>query len=87
MDGVVAVGADHEGLASASCHGFRPCWLWPSCGGEMGQLGDVVYLHFAGVLTHLAPSSEESGDQLLVVDGGWDGLAVGEDRGALPSQR
>lgn len=41
------------------------------------MLGGVVYLHFAGALTHLAPSSEEPGDQLLVVDGGRNGLVVG----------
>ena len=87
MDVVVAGGADHEGLAPAFRHDLRPCRLWPSWGGEMSQLGDVVHLHLAGVLTHLAPSPEEPGDQLLVVDGGWDGLAVGEDRVALPSQR
>lgn len=51
----------------------------------MGELGDVVHLHLAAVAAHLAPASEESGDQLLVADGGRDGLAVGEDRRALPS--
>ena len=88
MDGVVAGGADHEGscvwcFAMTCAHAGRGL----SWGGELRQLGDVVHLHLAGVLTHLALSSEEPGDQLLVVDGGRDELAVGEDRVALPSQR
>ena len=56
MDVVMADGADHEGLASFSCHELGPWWLWLSGFVEMGELADVVDFYLAGVLAHLTSS-------------------------------
>ena len=63
---------------------FRPCRLWRSRLGEVGQFGDVVDVHLAGLLAQLTRRPEPE-DQLFVSDGDRGGT-VGQDRLALPSQ-
>ena len=88
MDGVVAVGADHEGLASTLHHSFHPFRRWRPRLGEVGQFGDVVDLHLAGLLTQLTPSVNEPEDQLFVSDGGRStGAGLRSIRTALRCRR
>jgi hypothetical protein len=60
MDVVMAGGADHEGLASFSCHELGPWRLWLPGFVEVGGLADVVDFYLAGVLAHLASSCIEA---------------------------
>ena len=84
MDEVVAVGADHEGLSSLSCHEFRPWRLWLPGFVEVGELGDVVGFYLAGALAHLTSSCLEPLDELCAADDARGWLTVCEDRVALP---
>ncbi|HET6919827.1 MAG TPA: hypothetical protein VFI46_10225 [Jiangellaceae bacterium] len=56
MDEFVAGGADHEGFAASFGHEFCPCGLRLSRLVEVGEFADVVDVHRAGVLAHLAPA-------------------------------
>jgi hypothetical protein len=84
VDGVVAGGADHEGLAPFPGHEVRPLGLWPSWPGEVGELADLMNFHHGPLLAPLAPGREEPADQLLAAGGGQGWLAVIKDRFALP---
>jgi hypothetical protein len=85
VDGVVAGGADHEGLSPLSRHQFRPQRLWLSRFAKMGELADMVNFDVARVLARLASSSPEPFDQLLATDDARGWFTVGQDRFALPS--
>ena len=52
VDGVVAGGADHEGLASFGRHEHRPRGLAWSGLPEAGELADLVHVHLARVAAH-----------------------------------
>ena len=76
VDGVVAGGADHEGLASLGRHERRPLRLaWPGLP-KAGQLADLVHQHLARVAAQLAPPCQEPVDQLLAGVGGRFGDTV-----------
>lgn len=87
MCGVMADGADHEGLAPLACHELRPFRRWPPRVGELSEFADMVDFDLADARAHLAPSRQEPIDQLLVTDGDRGWFAVGEDRGLLPLER
>ncbi len=59
MDCVVAGSADHEGLASPSCHELNPRRLRASRFSEVGEPADLVDNHLGALLAQLAPSREE----------------------------
>jgi hypothetical protein len=80
VDGLVAVRADHEGLAAPLSHQLRPRRLWSSRLVEVGQLADLVDFHRAVSPAPLAPSRREPGEQLFTGDGDRAWSAVGEDR-------
>ena len=66
----MAGSADHEGLASPSCHDlhpFRPLWLPRLL--EVGELSDLVHLHLVRPPTHLTPSRLEPLNQLSLARG------------------
>jgi hypothetical protein len=84
LDGVVAGGTDDEGLASSFRHEFGPYRLWLSGPVEIGEFTGVVCLHLVRAVTDLAPVGKQPLDELLAAWWGWAGLAVGEDRAALP---
>ena len=77
VDQVVAVAADHEGLAADLGHELGPFGLRRAGPVEVGQRADVVDSDVARPLAELASSVEQPGDQL---PGGVDRpgvLAVG----------
>src|SRR6476659_3450306 len=84
MDVVMAGGADHEGLASFSCHELGPWRLWLPGFVEVGELADVVDFYLAGVMAHLASSCLEPFDPPPTTDDARGALAADQDRVALP---
>ena len=87
VDGVVAVGADHKGLAAPFCHDRRPCRpLRLAELVEVGELSDVVHLNVSRALADLASVRKDSGNQFLAADSStW--LMVLENSLLLASQR
>ena len=87
VDGLVAGGADHEGLALRSGHELRPRGLWPSRPGEVGELADLVDLHLGRVCSQSShrPARSRVISSLRRV-AGTGGRSV-EDRFLLPSER
>ena len=84
MDQVVAVAADHEGLAADLSHELGPFGLRLAGPVEDGQRADVVNRDVVRSLAELASSIEQPGDQPPVgVDRPGVG-AVGEHRVLLP---
>ena len=80
--------ADHEGLAPSSGHDSHPFGLvWLSRPGEVGELADLMHLHPVRVAADLAPSRQESADQLSAMRGRPAWLAIGQDRVLLPPER
>jgi hypothetical protein len=57
----MAGGADHEGFASSSHHERGPHGLGRSGWFEVGELADVVDVHWSGLLAELALAFEEPG--------------------------
>lgn len=78
--------ADHEGLASPSCHLFRPRGLWLSRSVQVRQAANVVHRDAVGVAADLASVRQQPGDQLLVANDARNQDAVGDDRVFLPSE-
>jgi hypothetical protein len=78
VDGLVAGGADHEGLPAHLGHELCPRGLWPSRPGEVGEFADLVDFYPGTLVAPLAPPGAEPDDQLPAA-GGRGGLAVGED--------
>jgi len=78
VDAVVAGAADHDGLVSSFRHQLRPRWLWLSRCGEVGEFPDVVDVQLARLCAGLAPSGQESCDQILAADGARDRFAVAQ---------
>src|SRR5215471_5735744 len=87
VDQVVAVAADHEGLAADLSHELGPFGLRLAGPVEDGQRADVVNRDVVRSLAELASSPEQPGDQLPVGVDGPGVLAVGEDRVLLPLER
>ena len=81
MDAVVAGWADDQCLAPHSGHLLRPRWLRPSRFGELGALGDLVYLHLGSLFAQFALAGAEAGEEFAAVAsaGDWGGSAVVED--------
>jgi hypothetical protein len=50
VDALMAVRADHQGLAPATCHELRPFRLWLPVPGEVGELADLVDFHLPSLL-------------------------------------
>jgi hypothetical protein len=61
----VAGFANHEGLASPSCHDLRPFGLWLFELVEVGELANLVHAHLLWFSADLALSREEPVDQLF----------------------
>jgi hypothetical protein len=81
MDAGVAGAADHEGLAPPPDHDSHPLGLvWLSRPAEVSELADLVHLHLARVSADLAPSRQESADQLSAMRGRPVWLAIDQDR-------
>jgi hypothetical protein len=78
VDGLMAGGADHEGLAVHPGHELRPSGLSPSCPYEVGELADLVDFHGGQRVAPLAAPGPEPDGQLLAA-GGQVGKAVGDD--------
>src|ERR1700741_2366793 len=87
VDQVVAVAADHEGLAADLGHGPGPFGLRLAGLVEVGELADVMHLDAVRSPAELASSLGEPSDQLLVRVEGPGAQAVGEDRRLLPFER
>ena len=56
VDGLVAGGADHEGLPAHLGHELRPRGLWLSRPGEVGEFADLVDFHPGTLVAPLAPA-------------------------------
>src|SRR3954470_12363258 len=86
MDVVMAVLADHKGLAAPFRHNRRPYRFFRLTQVvEVGELSDVVDLHVSRALAELTSIRKESGDQLLGTDRStW--LTVLQDGLLLPSE-
>jgi hypothetical protein len=46
----MAVRANYEGLAPATCYELRPFRLWPPVPGEVGEPADLVDFHLPSLL-------------------------------------
>ena len=79
MDQVVAVTADHEGLAADRGHDLGPSGLRLAGPAEVGERPDVVNLDVIRSPAELASALEQPGNQLPVRVDGPGVLAVGED--------
>lgn len=84
----MAVFADHEGLAFTHGHQTYPLRPFrPSRFVEIGEFADVVDLQSVPSLAHLTLPCQEPVNQLVALDSGHDGLAVGDDGFALSLER
>jgi hypothetical protein len=87
VDVLVALFADHEGLALALSHQMHPRWpFWPTWLVEIGEFADVVDLQPSSCLAQFTPSGYEPTDQLVAFGGGHDRFQVGQDSGTLASE-
>jgi hypothetical protein len=86
VDGVVAVGADHESLAPLGCHESRPPGLITGRG-KVDEFADVMHADVRRAAAELAVFPQETREQLLArVDQCCARLAVADDRHLLPLQ-
>ena len=72
--------ADHEGFAAHGGHDGCPVGLVWSGFAEAGEVADLVYYYCGRVLAQLAPSREESPEQLFAWGGHRPRETVDEDR-------
>jgi hypothetical protein len=87
VDVLVALFADHEGLAFAFSHQMHPRWpFWPTWLVEIGEFADVVDLQPCPSLAQFTPSGYEPTDQLVAFNGGHDRFQIGQDGGALAGE-
>ena len=87
VDGLVALFADHEGLAFALCHQVHPRWpFWSTWLVEIGEFADVVDLQSYSCLAQFTLSGYEPTDQLVAFGGGHDRFQIGHDSGTLASE-
>lgn len=83
VDEIMAGRADHEGLASLTCHELYPLGLVRPRVAEIGQAAELVYVHRVRVLAELAPPAAEPTEQLLARVGDLGRGSIGEDRAGL----